>query len=179
MLEPAVVARLLIDVPDVPHTLQFSHALVREVVLADISTLRRARFHRDVANALAEGESDDNVEILADHLWLAMPLGPARRPLGGVPRREARSVASHTTPGTAARAAPRSSTARCRRPARPRGRAADDSRLASIRRMRHGYASASSATPLARARELAVHVGRPDALAVAPLGRVDRGHDVV
>jgi DNA-binding SARP family transcriptional activator len=76
-LEPAIVHRLLVAAPDQPGLHRFAHALVREVVVDDISSLRRARLHLRVADAL-DG-SDDNAEILAEHLWQAVPIGVSAR----------------------------------------------------------------------------------------------------
>ena len=78
-LEPAVVQRLLTDVPDRPGTLRFVHALVREVVLEDVSSLRRPRLHLRVADALAGRGHEDDRELLAEHLWAAVPLGVGDR----------------------------------------------------------------------------------------------------
>jgi tetratricopeptide (TPR) repeat protein len=63
---------------------RFSHALVREVVVDDISSLRRARLHLRVADAL--DDVDDNAEILAEHLWQAVPIGVATRAAGSLER---------------------------------------------------------------------------------------------
>jgi DNA-binding SARP family transcriptional activator len=76
-LEPAILHRLLVTAPDQPGVHRFAHALVREVVIDDISSLRRARLHLRVADAL-DG-SDDNAEIVAEHLWQAVPIGVSAR----------------------------------------------------------------------------------------------------
>ncbi len=79
-LEPAVVHRLLVDVPELPAGLRFSHALVREVVLEDMTSLRRARLHLEVADAIESGGAGvDDAEILAEHLWRAAPIGVGQR----------------------------------------------------------------------------------------------------
>jgi len=54
---------------------------VREVLLEDLTPLRRARLHLRVADAIEKitGDSDDAAEILAEHLWAAAPVGVARR----------------------------------------------------------------------------------------------------
>ncbi len=79
-LEPAVVHRLLVDVPELPAGLRFSHALVREVLLEDMTSLRRARLHLKVADAIeAGGAGVDDAEILAEHLWRAAPVGVGQR----------------------------------------------------------------------------------------------------
>ncbi len=79
-LDPALVHRLLVEVPDQPAVLRFSHALVREVLLDDLTSLRRARLHLRVADAIeAAGAGVDDAEILAEHLWRAAPVGVGRR----------------------------------------------------------------------------------------------------
>jgi DNA-binding SARP family transcriptional activator len=79
-VEPAVVHRLLVESPDRPGQLRFSHALVREVLLDDLTSLRRARFHLRVADAMVDrGAGVDDVEILAEHLWRAVPVGVGGR----------------------------------------------------------------------------------------------------
>jgi DNA-binding SARP family transcriptional activator len=83
-LEPAMLHRLLVAVPDQPGAHRFAHALVREVVVDDISSLRRARLHLRVADAL--DDVDDNAEILAEHLWQAVPIGVAARAAGALER---------------------------------------------------------------------------------------------
>ncbi|MFP5319853.1 MAG: BTAD domain-containing putative transcriptional regulator [Acidimicrobiia bacterium] len=83
-LEPAAVQRLLVPAPDQPGAYRFAHALVREVLVDDVSTLRRARLHLQVADAL--DDVDDNAEILADHLWQAVPIGVVRRAAAALER---------------------------------------------------------------------------------------------
>jgi DNA-binding SARP family transcriptional activator/tetratricopeptide (TPR) repeat protein len=76
-LDPALVQRLVIIDPDHPSVYRFAHALVREVVVDDLSPLKRARLHLKIADALPE--DDDTVEIVAEHLWAAVPIGVGRR----------------------------------------------------------------------------------------------------
>jgi tetratricopeptide (TPR) repeat protein len=83
-LEPAILHRLLVAAPDQPGMHRFAHALVREVVVDDISSLRRARMHLRVADAL--DDSDDNAEIVAEHLWQAVPIGVSVRAAGALER---------------------------------------------------------------------------------------------
>jgi DNA-binding SARP family transcriptional activator len=83
-LEPAILHRLLVDVADQPGVYRFAHALVREVVVDDISSLRRARLHLRVADALDDVE--DNAEILAEHLWQAVPIGVGARAAAALER---------------------------------------------------------------------------------------------
>lgn len=79
-LDPAVAHRLLEQAPEHPAELRFSHALVREVLLNDLTSLRRARLHLKVADAIeATGADADRAEILAEHLWQAAPVGVGER----------------------------------------------------------------------------------------------------
>jgi DNA-binding SARP family transcriptional activator/tetratricopeptide (TPR) repeat protein len=86
-LDPAVAHRLLVEVDDRPGHLRFSHALVREVLVEDMTSLRRARVHLRVADAIeARGAGVDDVEILADHLWRAAPVGVGQRAAAALER---------------------------------------------------------------------------------------------
>jgi tetratricopeptide (TPR) repeat protein len=83
-LEPAVLHRLLVVVPDQPGLHRFAHALVREVVVSDMSSLRRARLHMRVADSL--DDVDDNAEIIAEHLWQAVAVGATERAAAALER---------------------------------------------------------------------------------------------
>ena len=84
-LEPAVEQRMLTDVPDRAGALHFSHALVREVLVEDLSSVQRLRLHLSVADALeARGLGDDDAELLAEHLWAAGPLVAGDRVAGAL-----------------------------------------------------------------------------------------------
>ena len=69
-LERAIAARLVQEVGVDEY--RFTHALVRSALLDGLSASRRARLHRQVAEAIEtrSGTSGDLVEELADH-WLA------------------------------------------------------------------------------------------------------------
>src|SRR6185295_16536166 len=47
---------------------EFTHALVREAVLAELSPLRRARLHRTTAETLVAGDEEHHLEEIAHHL---------------------------------------------------------------------------------------------------------------
>jgi tetratricopeptide (TPR) repeat protein len=76
-LEPALLQRLVVAADAGPGVYRFAHALVREVVADDLSPLHRARLHVQVADAL--DDDDDSAEILAEHLWAAVPIGVGAR----------------------------------------------------------------------------------------------------
>jgi DNA-binding SARP family transcriptional activator len=82
-MDTALAVGLVVDGP-APWTWRFTHALVREVLLGDMSGLRRAQLHARVAQAL-EGQGpvgappDGREERLAHHFVEATPvLGSAR-----------------------------------------------------------------------------------------------------
>ena len=76
-LDGAVDAGLVVAADaDAPGTLRFSHALVREAVLAALGPTALARAHARVAQALMAREplDDDRAELLAGHVWSAAAL---------------------------------------------------------------------------------------------------------
>ena len=64
-LDRAVRGRILLD--DSPAGYRFAHDLIREVVEADLSTVRRTRLHRGIAAALEATAGERPVEQLAYH----------------------------------------------------------------------------------------------------------------
>jgi DNA-binding SARP family transcriptional activator len=152
-LEPALVERLVTDSTTEPGVIQFSHTLVREVVLDDMSALRRARLHLRVADAI-EGtqsiEDDSTAEVVAEHLWQATSLGIAPRAAAALER--AATVAMHRF--AYARADDLLSRALQLRKAIPRDRADADAelvsitRLGAVRRARFGFEQASQQTSM-------------------------------
>jgi DNA-binding SARP family transcriptional activator len=78
-LDVAMVHRILVPADD-GAGLRFAHALVREVIVDDLTALRRARAHLLVADAIAAGgRGADEAEIYAEHLWAAAPIGVGQR----------------------------------------------------------------------------------------------------
>jgi DNA-binding SARP family transcriptional activator len=165
-IEPAVVHRLLAPVPERPATFRFSHALVREVVADDVSVLRRARIHLAVADALEStaGDLDDAAEILAEHLWAAAPIGVGKRAAEALERAATvavRRYAFEAAEGMLERAVQLRRTAAAT-PPDIEAEAVAASRLLSIQRSVHGYASIVDSPHLRRAKELAQRAGRAD-----------------
>ena len=169
VLDPAMTRRVITDVPNAPSSIRFAHALVREAVLDDMSSLRRARLHVRVAGAMeaAGAVSDDEIEILADHLWSAGSLAPAAHTVAAL-RRAAevavRRFSYETAEGLLDRALHLVGET---------GDAGHDSAwleleltllLIAIRRQRYGFERARILTPMARAKELAIGTGRLTAL---------------
>ena len=86
-LDPAVAHRVLVMGDDRPDVLRFSHAIVREVLVEDMTPLRRARLQVRVADAMeARGVGADDAEILAELLWQSTPAGTGRRAAGALRR---------------------------------------------------------------------------------------------
>jgi DNA-binding SARP family transcriptional activator len=165
-LEPAIVQRLLVMAPDQPMVLRFSHALVREVVVDGISSLRRARLHLRVADALVAtyGRQDDTAEILAEHLWAAASVGAGQRAAEALERAAevaVRRVALHTAEDLLTRAVQLRHSAGNSREAQEAELLAV-ARLNAVTRARTGFVS-SEAT-YRRGQELARVVGRRDIL---------------
>jgi DNA-binding SARP family transcriptional activator len=165
-IEPAVVHRLLAPAPERPATFRFSHALVREVVADDVSALRRARIHLSVADALEStaGDLDDAAEILAEHLWAAAAIGVGQRAAEALERAASvavRRYAFEAAEGMLERAVQLRRTAGTT-PLDIEAEAVAASRLLSIQRSVHGYASIADSPHLRRAKELAQRAGRTD-----------------
>jgi DNA-binding SARP family transcriptional activator len=62
---------------------RFTHALVQETLVADLSPVHRARLHERIALALldAYGEDDEHAAEVAEHLWASLPAGDTERAL--------------------------------------------------------------------------------------------------
>jgi DNA-binding SARP family transcriptional activator/tetratricopeptide (TPR) repeat protein len=169
-LDPGLVNRLIIDVPGSPGSVRFSHALIREVVLDDMSRLRRSRMHLSVADAIEATSrlmDDDSAEILAEHLWQAVSLGVTERAARALERAAEvalRRFAYETADGLLERAL------QLRHDMPPDEADLDAeldviTRLIVVRRIRFGFERARSHTPIERAKELARKTNREHVLA--------------
>lgn len=77
VIEEAVAARIITDVPGSPGYLRFSHALIRDALYDRLSPPRRVRLHRrtgEVMEALV-GDHPDYLSDLARHFFEAVPGG--------------------------------------------------------------------------------------------------------
>ena len=74
-VDPAVQARLVLEVGGVPGRYNFSHALVRHTLYGDLTTGRRAWMHEKVGEALEKspGPIEANLASLAHHFCAAAP----------------------------------------------------------------------------------------------------------
>ncbi len=166
-LEPAVVHRLLVEVPELPAVLRFSHALVREVLLEDMTSLRRARLHLKVADAIEGGGAGvDDAEILAEHLWRAAPVGVGRRAAEALER--AAEVAlrrvSYAAAEDSLRKAVQLRRATSATASDQEGELRAICRLLEVAKARRYFQGASDLDVLGRAKELAQRSGQRDVL---------------
>ena len=84
VLEEALAARVIEEVPEGPGRYRFSHALVRETIYEELSATRRVRLHRRVGEALEELYSESvegHLPELAHHFREAARAGETARAL--------------------------------------------------------------------------------------------------
>ncbi len=78
-LDEGVRARVVVELPAVGNY-TFAHALIRQVLLGELSASRRARMHWSIVEALASlPDADDRVQELAFHSAAAAGVGDVRR----------------------------------------------------------------------------------------------------
>jgi DNA-binding SARP family transcriptional activator len=79
-LEEATAATLINEVAGAPTRYAFSHVLIRETLYGELTTARRARLHRRVAEAMEEtAGNDDRLAELARHFFEAAQAGDIDR----------------------------------------------------------------------------------------------------
>jgi class 3 adenylate cyclase/tetratricopeptide (TPR) repeat protein len=96
VLETGVAARLVADVPGSLGRLRFSHALVRDVLYGELSTLRRIRLHRraaEVLERLYDRDLEPHLAELAHHFFEAAPAGDVDKAIDYSRRAGDRAVA--------------------------------------------------------------------------------------
>ncbi len=164
-LEPAVAQRLLVDAPAPPAMARFAHALVRDVLVDDMTTLRRARLHLRAADALIEiGAGDDAAELIAEHLWAAAPVGAGQRAADAL-EHAARVAVRRAAFATAEDLLRRSLSLRRAAGSSPEAMGAELAtlmNLAGVTRSLHGYIAILSLVD--RGKELADALGQRDLL---------------
>jgi tetratricopeptide (TPR) repeat protein len=143
--------------------------LVREALLEDVSALRKARLHLRVADAIERGReavSDDEAEVLAEHLWRAVAVGVGARAAVALERAAEvamRRVAFATAEDLLQRAVElRRSTGTTL--ADQEAELLAIHRLLAVARARSYFAAAASPPLIERAKELAERTGRRDVL---------------
>jgi class 3 adenylate cyclase len=77
-LDKAVAAQLVVEVEGSPGRLSFGHALVRQTLLEELSTNKRVRLHRKIAELL-DGRAGTPIEALAHHYLESAVSGVAPR----------------------------------------------------------------------------------------------------
>ncbi|MDP9384965.1 MAG: AAA family ATPase, partial [Actinomycetota bacterium] len=94
LLEAAVAARLLVELPGAPQWFSFAHALVRTVLYEATSRSRRLRLHRKAGEVLEARRLELSVgpAELAEHFFAARELGEGERAL-----RYAAEAGAHAT----------------------------------------------------------------------------------
>lgn len=163
-LEPALVQRVVVPVPEVPGRHRFAHALVAEAALAECSSLRAARLHLRVADALAASGGDP--EAIAGHRWSAGALA-APADVADACERAAAVALNRTGFERADLLLERAVAARrlASNDGRPESKAREVEtvlHLAGLRRSRFGYGAAHATVPSERALSLAEQLDRPD-----------------
>jgi DNA-binding SARP family transcriptional activator len=163
VLDAAVRARLVAEVPDVPGRFAFVHALVRDALTGTLTAARRARLHGLLAAALeprAEADAGRYLAPLAHHA-LEAGADPARA-VDLAERAAARAAgvfAFEDAAGFLERAAPLAADARRAELLCALGEA-----------LQRAGATARAAAAFAEASDLARAAGTPDVLARAALG---------
>lgn len=164
-LDVAATHRLLVESPSTPGGLRFVHALVREVLLDDLTPVRRARLHLAVADALAGPPGDvavgrDEVEVLAEHLWRAVSLGVGERAASAL-ERAAETAVSRVAYTAAEDLLARAAQLRRSAPTSPETQQAELTTLLRLLEVMQAtrYFSGTDRAVLARAMELAVALG--------------------
>jgi tetratricopeptide (TPR) repeat protein len=80
VLDEAMAARLLGDVPGSPGRLRFGHALIRDTLYDELTSARRLQLHHDVGQALEAvyaADLEPHLTELAQHFVAAAPAGGA------------------------------------------------------------------------------------------------------
>ena len=171
-LEPATRAGLVVE-EEVPGAYRFTHALMREAIVAGMGRTRTGRLHGAIGDAMATRGSDaQTLPSLAHHYWEAARVGWADAAL-----ETATAAAAAAVAGLAYEDAQRHlDHALQLLEGRPAGDARDRAELAvrmqlATHLMRtRGYAVPEVAAACGRARELAARIPAPAELLVASFG---------
>jgi class 3 adenylate cyclase len=79
VLEEAVAARVITEVPGKVDSYSFAHALIRETLYEELSTTRRVRLHRQIGEGLEVLDAEGNLPQLAYHFAEAAPGGDVEK----------------------------------------------------------------------------------------------------
>lgn len=171
-IQPAVAAGLVVE-DDVPGIYCFTHALMREAIVAGMGRTRAGRLHGLIGDALAARGTDDRpIAIVAHHYWRASRLGWADEALRTATAAAAAAIAG-LAHADALRHLERASLLLEDRAAgedRDRAELAVRIQLAIHHLRTRGYAVDEVGTAYARARELAARIPAPREYLVASWG---------
>jgi len=76
VLDEAMAERVVTDVPGSPGRLRFGHALIRDTLYDELTSVRRLQLHQDAAKALEavySADLDPHLAELAQHFFAAVP----------------------------------------------------------------------------------------------------------
>jgi tetratricopeptide (TPR) repeat protein len=96
LLDEAINARVVSEVPGATGRLRFAHALIRDTVYEALTSVRRVQLHRQVGEALEDLHADDREPYLAElahHFFEAAPGGDADKAVAYARRAGDRAVA--------------------------------------------------------------------------------------
>jgi tetratricopeptide (TPR) repeat protein len=95
LLQEATAAHVIAEVPRRAGHYAFSHALIRETLYEELSSLRRVQLHRRVGEVLERlhGSGDAHLPELAYHFYAAAPGGDSERAVDYAARAGARATA--------------------------------------------------------------------------------------
>jgi class 3 adenylate cyclase/tetratricopeptide (TPR) repeat protein len=96
VLDEAIAARVVSEIPGSLGRLRFSHALIRDALYDELTTPRRTRYHRRVAEGferLYRDEPDPHLAELAHHFFEAAPGGDAAKAIHYARRAADRALA--------------------------------------------------------------------------------------
>ena len=96
VLDEAVAARVIVEVPRAPGRYSFSHALIREALTAELGATRRVRLHRKVGSVLEsvfESDLETHLAELAYHFFEASPGGDVHKAIDYSTRAGDRAIA--------------------------------------------------------------------------------------
>jgi predicted ATPase len=95
LLDEAMAARVINELPQIVGQYSFVHALIRETLYDEISTARRVRFHRRIGEVLEKiyaNNPDSHLTELAHHFFQASPAGEAGKAIDYAIRAAKRAI---------------------------------------------------------------------------------------
>ena len=92
VLEEAVAARVITEVPNKVDNFSFSHALIRETLYEELSTARRVRLHSQIADVLEELDAEGYLPQLAYHFSEAAQGGDVEKAVSYATRAAERAL---------------------------------------------------------------------------------------